>query len=454
MPAVAPGDARLYRWERAGLALAALAVVAFGVMVEVRSAFQRTSKTDFGVYARAAWAVRSGQELYAVIDNNGWHYCYPPALAVALAPLADPYPWEPRDGYLPFWASVAIWFVFGVLCVLWAADRFAAGVLPDAARGTRRWWYARTMPLMVCAGPIGHTLGRGQVNTLVVALIAGAFVSTVRGRRMLSGGWLAAAAVVKVIPAYLALLPLVRRDARGLAGMAAGGAVLLAGVPAAVWGPAAVVDVNRKVVELVLAPGLTGHGNQDRAKELTNTSATDSQSFQSAVHFWQHPDPKTAPAAADKPTRLTHWGLSVTLTVLAVAVAWRRKPAAPADVLVLLGALTLLMALISPVSHMHYYAFGMPLVAGLWLKGLAARPGAAIADGRTLVVLWTWGLATGLPLFPGAAMELLRSGGCGTLASVGLVAFGLATLGRGGVAAAGAGDLPVASHARRTAAAA
>src|SRR4029077_11203265 len=68
--------------ERVGLALLALLVVAFGGLTVLRSAFQHERKTDFGVYARAGYAIRTGLDPYdkAVCDDRGWHYCYAPAV--------------------------------------------------------------------------------------------------------------------------------------------------------------------------------------------------------------------------------------------------------------------------------------------------------------------------------------------------------------------------------------
>jgi len=39
------------------------------------------------------------------------------------------------------------------------------------------------------------------------------------------------------------------------------------------------------------------------------------------------------------------------------------------------------MLLVTPVSHMHYYAYGLPLACGLYLRGLAVNP-AGISPGR------------------------------------------------------------------------
>src|SRR5438445_6767462 len=82
--------ARLRPWERCALIVLALLFVAFGVLVETRSVFLTRRMGDFGCYARGAWAVRSGADLYDVTGDNDWHYNYPALLATLMPPLADP----------------------------------------------------------------------------------------------------------------------------------------------------------------------------------------------------------------------------------------------------------------------------------------------------------------------------------------------------------------------------
>jgi len=205
--------------------------------------------------------------------------------------------------------------------------------------------------------------------------------------------------------------------------------------------------MNRKVLDQVLAPGATGAGDQTRAKELTEATATDSQSFQAAIHAHLYPDPVTRPAAVDGPTRLAHWGIGGVLTLVTVVVGWRRfrsGPVPPADRLVYLGCLCVLMMLLSPVSHMHYYAMAFPLVAGLWLRSLSGRPGAVGADARTTTILVVWGIMTALPLFPGPLFDRLREAGFGTAASLGLWALGLSAIARRPAAATAVN--PTSSH--------
>lgn len=438
-----PGDAPLLRFERVGLWLLLLAIIGFGGLVLVRSALQRDRKTDLGVYLRAAYAVRTGVDIYdeSVCDNNGWHFCYPPPFAILMTPLADPNRWEGRAGYLPYWLSVIVWYALTVWLTWAAADRFARSALPDARPGSRRWWYARLVPLYVSAAGVGFTLARGQVNSLVVWLIAGVFAAAVAQTPLRAGGWLAAAVALKVIPAYLGLFlvtDLPGRAVRGVLGLGIGLVVWLVVFPAAVWGWDKMVDTNRTFVDVVLAPGALGTGDQTRARELTDTTATDSQSFQAMLHNLRHPDPTARPDKADGRTRLAHWGIGAALSLATVWVGWRRRVwKAPPDRLVYLGCLTALMLLLSPASHMHYYLYGLPLVAGLWLRGLAERPGAAFADRRTTAVLAGWGGGVLALLLPGRTAEIAREVGVGVAITVGLWAYGLVAIGRATSASAG-----------------
>src|SRR5438552_15879180 len=83
---------RFSRGERWGLVVAASAVLAFGALIERRTALRRVPMTDLGVFACAASAARNGDDFYAITDWHGWHYHYPPMLAILFRPLAQPVP--------------------------------------------------------------------------------------------------------------------------------------------------------------------------------------------------------------------------------------------------------------------------------------------------------------------------------------------------------------------------
>lgn len=422
---VPPGDRRLNRWEWVLLAATVALIGYYAVMTEIRSCFLKRRMTDFGVYLRAAWAARTSHDMYAVTCNNGWHYCYPPTFALLIAPLADPPAGFSRDGYLPYPVSVGIWIVTSYGLAFWVVHALARQIVPEARRGSRRWWSARVGPLLVCAPGIGYTIVHGQVNTLVAALIAAMFLAWVAGRKLASGVWLAAAAAVKVVPAFLVLFPLVHRDRRVLVGGVFGAVVALGVLPACFFGVGGTGREYEKFAHQVLMPGATGEGDQTRAKELTETVATDSHSFQAVIHNWRHPDAATRPRHADMATRLAHWVIIAVMTAVTLRVGWANRRGGPAEQLVSLGCLVLVMVLASPVSHVHHYAMALPAICGLWLKGLTDRRGHAWPAVGVTVPLLVWCVATGLPLIPTEGFVQLREFGLGTAATMLVWANGL-----------------------------
>lgn len=430
-PSPPPAD-RLTRLDRVGLGLMAIGLLVFGGLIVKRSTAEGDRKTDFGVYARAGYAVRIGNDLYApsTCDDHYWHYCYPVPFAILMVPLADPYQYEygPTHGpliervgggwYLRFGISVGIWYLLSLGFLAFAIDRFISAALPDLPRWSRRWWYARLIPLYVTLGGWGYTLARGQVNILLLAFLGGQFLMAVRGRPIASGLWLAASTALKVIPAYLALFPFIRmfhpdtrRDWQTSLGFVLGMAILLGVLPTLIWGIDGAIAVNQAVVQDVLAPGAAARGDQTRARELTNITATDNQSFQAALHNWRYPNVDDRPAVADRDIRLFHWVIALGMTTITVIVGIRRRQPSPPEQLTLYGCLVVAMMLASPVSHMHYYALALPLVAGLLCQDLARHPERLIPGPRTMTILALWGIAIIIALLPYHVTTELREKG-------------------------------------------
>src|SRR5262249_2839279 len=147
---VAP-RATLSRWERGWIIVVGVLFLLHVVNVEIRSVFLQRRMNDLGVYLRAAWAVRTGHDLYAVTDNNGWHYVSPPLLAIVLTPLADAPAGEPQNGVLPWSVSVVVWHLLSVLCAIVAAHWLATALertstdveVRSQKQGCWRWWAVR-----------------------------------------------------------------------------------------------------------------------------------------------------------------------------------------------------------------------------------------------------------------------------------------------------------------------
>src|SRR5207244_4893296 len=97
--------------------------------------------------------------------------------------------------YVPYPVSVALMFLFNVLCLFLAAHVLASLLEEHAGWQTqpkycRRWWALRLWPILVCILPIGHTLMRGQVNIIVLAILCAALAAWMRQQNMRAGLWL------------------------------------------------------------------------------------------------------------------------------------------------------------------------------------------------------------------------------------------------------------------------
>jgi hypothetical protein len=268
---------------------------------------------------------------------------------------------------------------------------------------------------------------RGQVNLLLLALFAGFLADLLRGRRGRAGLWLAGAICLKIIPAYLLLLPLWRRDGRCLAGCAAGLVIGLAIIPLMCLGPACTVECYREMTHAVLLPGLGGGADESRAEELTNQTATEGQSILTAMHNTLYYHSTTRPPRASPTVRLVSHLLGGLLTLTTLwAVGWRRREEG-LDIVLFFGLLVLNMLLISPVCHLHYFSLALPLVMALLAERWQRREGLSPGWGL-LALLGTFTIANLLPNLPN--MNLLRDCGSAMYGSLALWLTGIVLLRR------------------------
>lgn len=381
--------ASLALWERCAIIALLLTFIVFGGIVVKRSSLRWKPKGDFGVYARAAWAVRAGDDLREATCDHGWHYTYPPTLAVLLMPLAKPPLGVESAGTLPYELSCTIWYLINLACLIVAVHTLVsalefAGAIPllrEQPARCRSWWQLRLWPALACAPVVGQTLSRGQVNLIILALVCGFLSATLRGRPLRAGFFVAGAICLKIIPAFLLLVPLWRRDHRCLVGCAIGLVVIGLFTPMLGLGVQGTLHDYGEFYSSVIAPGL-GYGKDDRmASELTSITCGHSQSPMSMIHTWLHPVRHVRPTAIAPWVRLAHFAFGGSLVAASLAAAmslfgWRRGAAPAARPIVglaawrltmFLGALLLTMLILSPMCHAHYLCLAIPLFTGLML---------------------------------------------------------------------------------------
>ncbi len=421
-------------WEKALLWLFLVAVLAFGAVVEMRSAFLKRRMTDVDCFLRGAWAVRQGLDMYAVTETNGWHYNYPPLFAIAMTPFASPPPGSDESGMLPFPVTVAIWYVLSVVA-LWLAVDWLASALERAGpagrappRFSRHWWTIRLWPILLCLMPVGRTLSRGQSNTFVLLLFCG-MIALFLGRRCFRAGLcLAGTICIKVFPAFLLIYPVLRRDVRALSGAAVGLLFGLLLIPLAVLGPAQTWATYRHFDQAVLRPGLRIGTDTTRAHELTTATRTGSQAFMVVLHNLSHPSRATRPPDNSATVRAVHWAIGGLVTLLTLAAGWRRRPGDAIAEVLFLGGLIVIMLPISPVCHVHYFIFAIPLVMALLADAWERHPFPWIGPGY--LALFSLSIAADLTVSLPFTNYWLRDFGVPLYATLALWVAGLIALRR------------------------
>jgi hypothetical protein len=331
-----------------------------------------------------------------VTSDNDWHYIYPPLYAILLTPFADPPPTQDHTGYLDYPWSVALCYLGSLVCLFWGAHVLASALeeaSPDPSFRSqpaycRRWWALRMWPVWVCWLPIGHTLSRGQVNIFILAILCAAQAGWLRGQRFRAGLWLAFAICIKVIPAYLLVYPLWKRDGRSLLGCAAG---LLAGlvlIPLAAFGPQRMQVHYETYGRIFFAPFFKLNLDPTVADEiLGGVNNTESVGVRNALHNWMYPDPDNRPADLTTAATAIYLLLGVGMTFATLRPMTRpdrrgfEESSGQA-----FSALVVLMTIFSPVCHSHYLAFCLPVVMTTLAAHWQFRPTVGIP--RELLLLF------------------------------------------------------------------
>ncbi|MFI5491895.1 glycosyltransferase 87 family protein [Actinoplanes sp. NPDC051859] len=272
---------------------------------------------DSGVYAGAVrYWLRDGGMIYDYLrDNTPYGFTYPPFAALVMSPMA----------VLPLWLVIALASLATVVTTVLVMGWFLGPLI--ARRG---WtpWYALALGscLALFFEPVRETFGFGQVNTLLLAVVA---ADVLYGRDKRWGGiGIGLATAVKLTPGIFLIYLLVTRRWRA-AGTAVATAATATLTAAAFWPnesrefwTAALWDTNR----------------------VGNLEYVSNQSLRGFL--------------ARLPVDAVESQLWVVLVLAAIGLwAWRVRSADPLGGLALTGILGCLM---SPVTWVHHWVWLLP----------------------------------------------------------------------------------------------
>ncbi|GIE06216.1 glycosyltransferase 87 family protein [Paractinoplanes durhamensis] len=305
-----------------------LAVVAFNMVYAHRVSLRHDS-FDLQVYAGAVHSWWHGGSLYGYglpDDGRSWGFTYPPFAAIIMGPMAV-LPW-PAISTIQAFASAAATPLILALLLRWTAQR-------------RVWW----LPLVVAAAdvllvpfePWDSTLSYGQINILLLALVAVDLLVALPRRHVLTGIGIGVATAVKLTPAiFIAYLLIIReRRAAFTAAATAAGVTLLSAVAA----PHESIDFwTSKLFDI---------------QRIGEPSWTDNQSLNGTMH-------RVYPHGA------TMFWVAATALVLAVWL-WRvRRSGGLADRVAGFALAAIVACLISPMTWVYHLVWLIPALAVLF----------------------------------------------------------------------------------------
>ncbi|GIJ26890.1 membrane protein [Micromonospora qiuiae] len=310
----------------------AVAVAAFLSVAAVRHGF-----FDLQVYRGAlVWWVHDGGEIYDYLrPGTQYGFTYPPFAALMMLPMAY-LSWHPA-----IVVSVAAGAATSAVVIWWLLD-------PVSRRAGWTRWFAFAVALCLAAAfePMRETINFGQVNTLLLFLVAVDLLRLLPGGSRWAGIGIGLATAIKLTPGIFIVYLLVTgrvRAAVTAVGTAAGATVLAAGL---------VPDASREFWTTAL-------WNTNRVGELAFIS---NQSLRGVV---ARLDPTS-------PSTVAWLGLVAATVALWV---WRSRVAASAgDSAAGLALTGTVMCLVSPVTWVHHLVWLLPGLILLIDNGMAAPP--------------------------------------------------------------------------------
>ena len=362
----------------AALTVIILTGIALGISSARKAGFSNTDDSDKEArwndlrvfYGAGRWAFKDINFYKSPASPEGRYYIFPPFFAILCAPFA----------LLGWKAFFILWFVVSYAGVL-GASALCVRIARPRAKGNTLVALA-CISLVLCARPIISDFQNGQVNSIIFFLVAASLYLFVRKQDGASGIVMALAASIKLTALIFLPYFLLKGAYRTAGGMALGLVFTLFLLPLISFGPARTARLYSSFYDKMVgpftsvtdAPEVYSEAGQSlraaAGRYLTDTNAAHHADYEVRVNF------------ADLP-RDTIWKIVLAgCAALTLLTAFCAR-ANPADerrrdlVAVELGAVLLLMLMISPMSRKaHFVALVLPCIAAVnyLLKYSAVRP--------------------------------------------------------------------------------
>lgn len=308
-------------------AVRALIVVALGAgfWTFLVAAAARHGFFDLRVYYGAInfWIRDDGQIYDYLLPQTEYGFTYPPFAAIVMAPMAL------VNWHVAITISVMI-SIFSMFAVIY----WLVGPIVER-KGWPRWFaFAITAELVVVFEPVRETINFGQVNLILVAVVAADVLFLLRSNHRFAGVGIGLATAIKLTPGVFIIYLLVTRRWRA-AGIATGT------VAAATWLAATIAPDASRVF------WTDAVWNTDR---VGSTAFVSNQALNGIVSRLNPVDPSTSLWAALVLAAFAIWMMRVRRAVDA-----RDEPTA----LALTGVFS---CLISPITWVHHLVWALPAV--------------------------------------------------------------------------------------------
>jgi hypothetical protein len=245
-----PADSSFARRLPAFRLLSAL-VISVAIIVCCLEQIQRKDG-DPDLFVHAARLLLHGQDIYAVANQHGILYLYPPFFAFLNIPLTP----------LPAAVVIVLWSICSVAAIGWSIAAFYGGMTgqPFFSHSTKTRWVICFFTSLLIARPAMLHLRFGSSNPFILAIAVLGLVQITRGQRVRGGIALGLSMVVKLTTVPFGFLFLARPNRRVLAGLVLGG---LLGVmaPALIVGPVKDASYHREWIAKVALSNAPGTGN-------------------------------------------------------------------------------------------------------------------------------------------------------------------------------------------------